>query len=146
MKVLFFTLVLGSFTGLLLGQPVSREIKIKKGQTYLNLPISNSGKLVRVRIKHDGVALDQFTIKLAEENPDYWAFFDVTPYQGKSIFMDVESYTPPNFGAGQATTPEVNVSVVPSRKGLDLVYADSKFPGQDSVYRERDRPDRKSVV
>ncbi len=140
MKVLLFTLVLCPATVILFGQPVSREIKIKKGQTYLNLPISNSGKLVRARIKYDGTALDQFTIKLAEANPDYWAFFDVTGYQGKSIFMEIENYIRPNFGGGQAVTPEVDVSVAPSRKGLDLVFADSKFPGQDSVYRERDRP------
>ena len=48
------------------GQEVlKREFKIKKGQTYLNLPVNNSDQLVRATIRMDGKALDRFTINLA---------------------------------------------------------------------------------
>ncbi len=137
MKFIFFFL-LCFVTHAAISQVETREIKVKKGQTYLNLPVSNSARLVRARIKSDGKILDQFTIKLAESNPDFWVFFDVTEYQGKSIFAELENYTPPNFGGAQATVANVNL-VLPS-KGLDLIHADSKFPGLDSLYKEKNRP------
>jgi len=140
MKLLSFTLVCSLATGLLLGQPASREIKINKGQTFLNFPVNNSSKLIRARIIYNGKMLDQFTIKLAEENPEYWTFFDVSAYQGKSISVEIEDYTPPNFRGGQATVVEPSLPVPISTKGLNLIHADSNFPGQDSLYLERDRP------
>jgi fructan beta-fructosidase len=120
-------------------QAITREIKIQKGQTFLNLPINNSSRLVRARIKSDGKILDQFTIKLAESNPSFWSFFDVTEYQGKSIFIEIENYTPPNFGGNQPTATPVGNVALPT-KGFDLIHADSKFPGMDSLYSEKNRP------
>ena len=103
MKFLFTVLAFLSFTCAILGQPISKEFKIKKGQTYLNLPVNNSARLIRARIKSGDKILDQFTIKLAEANPDFWTFFDVTAFQGKSIVVEIENYTPPNFGGTQPT-------------------------------------------
>jgi len=139
MKFLFTISILFAFSYAVIGQTVSKEFKIKKGQTYLNLPVSNSARLVRARIKTGEKTLDQFTIKLAEANPDFWTFFDVTDFQGKSIVFEIENYTPPNFGGTQS--PEANISneSLPL-KALDLVHADSKFPGIDSLYAEKNRP------
>lgn len=139
MKLLFIFLVLLLSINSVEAQPFSKEFKIKKGQTYLNLPVSNSAKLVRARINSSGKVLDQFTIKLSESNPDFWTFFDVTDYQGKSIAIEIENYTPPNFGGMQPTANTVSDQTLPV-KALDLVHADSKFPGMDSLYAEKNRP------
>jgi fructan beta-fructosidase len=118
----------------------SREITIKEGQTYLNLPVNNSDRLVRARVKVDGVTLDQFTINLADGNPDFWTFFDVTPYQGKKLSIEIEN-PPPGTRGGAPNLENVEPSIpILSTKGLDMVHADSKFPGQDSLYMESGRP------
>jgi len=139
MKFLFTVLVFFSFACTILGQPISKEFKIKKGQTYLNLPVNNSARLIRARIKSGDKTLDQFTIKLAESNPDFWTFFDVTAFQGKSVVVEIENYTPPNFGGTQPTVTPVSNEALPI-KALDLIHADSKFPGMDILYKESNRP------
>lgn len=113
----------------------SREITIKKGQTYLNLPVSNSARLIRARVKQGDKALDQFTIKLAEGTPDFWTFFDVTPYQGKTLTLEIEKAPP---GPRQMATDNQPAEL--STKGLEQIYADSKFPEQEGIYQEKDRP------
>ncbi|MBC7922813.1 MAG: glycoside hydrolase family 32 protein [Ferruginibacter sp.] len=102
-------------------QEHTRQIKVKKGQTYLNFPVSNASGLTKARIKYAGKVLDEFTIQLASGKPDFWTFFNVAPYQGKTITVEVEPDT---------TDP----------KGLAMVYADTGFPGQDSLYAETYRP------
>jgi fructan beta-fructosidase len=122
------------------GQDVlKREFKIKKGQTYLNLPVNNSDQLVRATIRMDGKALDRFTINLANSNPEFWTFFDVSAYQGKTLILEIGNA--PQGPSRQITGNEVNSKPPELRNnGLNMVFADSKFPGQDSLYMERDRP------
>jgi len=118
---------------------VKKDFKIAKGQRFLNLPVNNKDQLVRATIRLNGVALDQFTINLAKTKPDFWTFFDVTPYQGKTITLEVTD-APQGFrGQGQQniSTP-VNSELTAKR--LDMIFADTKFPGQDSLYIEKDRP------
>jgi len=118
----------------------SKVIQIKKGQTYLNLPVNAASPMVRARVKVDGKTLDQFTINLAEGNPTFWSFFDVTPYQGKKVTVEIEN-APTGFRGGTPAAGNVE-TVTPklSTKGLDMIFADSKFPGQDSLYSEKGRP------
>ncbi len=119
---------------------LKREIKILKGQTLLNLPVNNSDRMVRATISVDGKPLDLFTINLAEKNPEFWTFFDVSAYQGKTITIEIADA--PNRFPGQ-NPPNVSIpSEIPTlnSKGLNKVFADSKFPGQDSLYIEKGRP------
>lgn len=136
MKFPFTVLIFFTIITVATSQPISKEFKIKKGQTYLNLPVSNSARLITARIKSGGKTLDQFTISLAEANPDFWTFFDITAFQGKSIAVEIENSAPQDFGGTQTTVGNKELPV----KGLDLIHADSKFPGMDSLYRESNRP------
>jgi fructan beta-fructosidase len=115
---------------------LKKEIEIKKGQYYLNLPVKNSERLVRTTIRLNGKPLDQFTINLAGSDPDFWTFFDVTLYQGKTLVIEVSNVPARQFymGSGNANQRELKQNV------LNLVHADSKFPGQDSLYTEEGRP------
>jgi sucrose-6-phosphate hydrolase SacC (GH32 family) len=121
-----------------------RQIAILKGQTYLNLPVTETNKLTRAKISVDGKVIDQFTIKLATANPDYWVFFDVTPYQGKTLTFEISTANISGGGAFANITQTNNlVKKEPNEdpiKGLKMVFADVKFPGQDSLYKEKLRP------
>jgi fructan beta-fructosidase len=121
-----------------------RQIKILKGQTYLNLPVTETNKLTRAKISVDGKMIDQFTIKLATENPDYWVFFDVAPYQGKTLTLEISTANILGGGAFTNITQATNVTKKEPNedpvKGLKMVYVDTKFPGQDSLYKETLRP------
>jgi fructan beta-fructosidase len=126
-------------------QDTVRQIKIAKGQVYLSFPVKESNKLTRTRIKYGGKMVDQFTIKLATEKPDYWVFFDAAPYQGKTLTVEISKTDVIAPGAfsniTQSNNTNVNKEAEEDRtKGLKMVFADSKFPGQDSVYKEVSRP------
>ncbi len=119
---------------------VKREIKILKGQTCLNFPVNNSDPLVRITIRLDGKPLDRFTINLAKEDPQFWTFFDVTPYQGKKLTLETEE-APQGFQAQNVQNimkqSEIPVSGI---KGFEMIFAGTGFPGQDSLYKEKERP------
>lgn len=118
---------------------VKREIKIKKGQIFLNLPVNSSDRSLRVTIKLEGKALDRFTINLATEKPEFWTYFDVSAYQGKTLTIEAENA--PRFFPRQ-TTEDIAKNVAPDLNAirLETIFADSRFPGQDSLYLEKDRP------
>lgn len=114
----------------------TKQLVVKKGQTYLNFPVNSNNRSVLARIKVEGKVVEQFTINLAEDEPKFWTFFDVSPYGGKKIVVEIEKAPPGRGPAAEATVvePELNT------KGLDRVFADTRYPGQDTVYMERDRP------
>jgi sucrose-6-phosphate hydrolase SacC (GH32 family) len=115
-----------------------KEIRIRKGQTYLNLPVKNSESLVRATIRLNGKPLDQFTINLANSQPDFWTFFDVTPYQGRTLVIEIEN--PPQRPGGPQQSASTTTPPELKQDGLSLIHADASFPNQDSLYREKDRP------
>ena len=128
----------------IMGTDTVRQIKIGKGQTYLNFPITETNKLTRAKILANGKVIDQFTIKLATENPDYWVFFDATPFQGQTLTVEISKSTVAGGGAFSNITQTTKVVKKEANedpvKGLQIVYAGSKFPGQDSLYKEKIRP------
>jgi fructan beta-fructosidase len=125
-------------------QDTVRHIKVAKGQVYLNLPVSESNKLTRTRILHEGKVLDQFSLKLASGQPDYWVYFDVAPYQGKTIALEISNADVPAGGAftniTQVSNRNRNVTGEDRSKALQMVFASAQFPGADSLYKETKRP------
>jgi fructan beta-fructosidase len=98
-----------------------RQIKIQKGQLFLNFPVTESSPLKKTRILADGKVIDEFTINLSGSEPDYWTFFDVSGYQGKTITIESENSDQ-------------------KQNGFEKIYADSRFPGQEHLYNEKMRP------
>jgi fructan beta-fructosidase len=118
----------------------TRNIQIKKGQTYLNFPVDPTvPQTTRAKIKSDGKLITQFNIKLSD-NPRFWTFFDVSPYQGKSLTVEIENA--PQFNRGQQNTSVATNTTPPALniKGLEMIFTDVTYPGRDSVYKEKDRP------
>jgi len=118
----------------------TREIVIAKGQTFLNFPVADSGKMVKIRISENGKFIDEFSMHLATEKPAYWVYFDASRYQGKTLTVQIAKLIPRNFG-GNGTRLASNTETEPlNTKGLQMVFADSRFPGIDSLYKEKNRP------
>ena len=101
---------------LLMSQEVVKEFQIEK--QYLNFPVemkqeSQRGKLI---IKKDTI-MDLY-IRLADGEPDYWVFKDVSDFKGKKLKI-----------------------VFPNQiKGVDRIYQSDSIAGEDSLYKESNRP------
>jgi fructan beta-fructosidase len=119
---------------------ITREIKIKKGQTYLNLPVKNSERLVQATIKLKGVPVERFTINLAFNEPDFWTFFDVIPFQGKTLTIELEKAPGMFRGMLSQGSDSDNYLTTKGAKGLEKIFADSSFPGMEQLYKESGRP------
>jgi hypothetical protein len=61
--------------------------------TLLNLPVKNNSTMRRVTIAVGGKPVRDFNIKLADGVPDWWAFVDVSEFQGETATVSVNSLT-----------------------------------------------------
>jgi sucrose-6-phosphate hydrolase SacC (GH32 family) len=66
----------------------TREFKVT--QPYLNFPVKDGGPKRRVSVLVDGRAERAFDIELADGKPDWWAFLDAMPFQGKTVSIKVD--------------------------------------------------------
>lgn len=96
--------------------PQERTIKISK--RYLNIPVSNSVERKVMTVSSDQKAKRKFDIRLATEKPDYWVFSDMTEFLNKNI----------------------TISFPDNEKGINLIYQSDEIAGQDSLYKEQNRP------
>ncbi|GAB3933870.1 DUF4980 domain-containing protein [Mucilaginibacter myungsuensis] len=103
------------FTGLTAGA-TDRPIKITK--KYLNFPISHAQSRKVMKFTVDGKKERAFNIRLANAEPEYWVFYDMTQFKGKTVTISYD-------GADE---------------GLQKIYQDDKIAGQDSMYKEKNRP------
>ena len=85
---------------------------------YLNLPVSQAADRAKMTITEDGSLVKEFTIRLATGKPDYWVFYDISRYTGKTL----------------------SISYAGNSEGLKNIYQDEKIAGQDSLYKEINRP------
>jgi fructan beta-fructosidase len=93
------------------------EITIKVSHKYLNLPVSQKQERKAMTFEVGGKQERTFKIRLAAE-PEYWVFCDVTALRGQTIKISYE---------GDAA-------------GLTKIYQDDKIAGEDSLYKEKNRP------
>jgi len=85
---------------------------------YLNVPVANQGPGRSMRLSIDGELLGEFRIVLAEEQPDWWAFFDVAKFKGRKL----------------------TVEMTPSPKDFAVITQDDAIKGGENLYREKYRP------
>jgi fructan beta-fructosidase len=87
-------------------------------QQYLNIPISREAKMRVFQISMDGKLQLEFPAQLAEGSIDYWIFIDASEFHGETITL-----------SGDAAKLE-----------LDRIYQSNKITGEDSLYKEPNRP------
>jgi len=95
-----------------------KELSINVSKHYMNLPVSNNSDRGKMSFLVDGKSELDFVIRLAPSKPDYWVFYNMTPYIGKTVKF---------IYAGNS-------------EGLGKIYQDDVIAGQDSLYKERNRP------
>ncbi len=107
---------------------LSRQIKIQ--HQYLNLPIHREGSVLGENDMPAGRIMDfiiggkivlEFRTRLADKQPDFWVFSDVSKYQGQTLTIQTED---------QDISPDV----------LELITQSDTPAGFEDLYRERFRP------
>jgi len=97
-------------------QGPSMEITLHK--RYLNFPVGNHAPGRRMSLTVDGKLLGQFGIRLAEDKPDWWAFFDVARFKGQKIVINID----------------------PAPKDWNTISQDDAIKGAEDLYKEKYRP------
>ena len=89
---------------------------------YLNIPITNSrpgGKRAhKMSLTVDGKSLGEYHLRVAEDKPDWWAFFDVSRFKGKKLV----------------------INMTPAPKDWKIISQDDVIKSAKALYREKYRP------
>ncbi len=105
--------------GVVVSAPARREIAVEN--RYLNLPVKTGAAKKRMRYLLNGKIVREFDIELADDEPSFWAFDDVSEFKGKRLSIEVD-------GAGQ------------DDKGLAAVAQGDAIKGGNDLYKEKHRP------
>ncbi|MDH4207489.1 MAG: 2,6-beta-D-fructofuranosidase, partial [Anaerolineae bacterium] len=65
-----------------------RELTIEK--PYLHLPVKNGAPHRVMRFLVEARQVGEFTIELADAEPDFWVFADVSAFRGKKLRIHVD--------------------------------------------------------
>jgi sucrose-6-phosphate hydrolase SacC (GH32 family) len=96
-----------------------RELSIEK--PYLHLPVKNGAPQRVMRFVVEGREVREFTIELADAEPDFWVCADVSAFRGKKLQLHVEGL------------PE-------GSQGVASIQQADEVPGADCRYQEKHRP------
>jgi fructan beta-fructosidase len=99
--------------------PATRELAVEG--RYVNLPVKTGAPKQRMRYVVDGKTVREFEIELADGEPDFWAFDDVTEFKAKKLRIEVDA-------------------LLPESKGLASVVVADAIKGGDDIYKEKRRP------
>ena len=116
MKKLLIITICFAFAGYV--SSFAEDITLKVAKRYLNIPVSHQDNRAIMRINGEGVQEYGFRIRLASGTPDYWVFYDMASIKGKTIKISYEG----------------------NNTGLSKIYQDDSIAGQDSLYKESNRP------
>lgn len=100
------------------GSMNAEDLTLKITKKYLNLPVSHQKERAVMTLAVDGKPVRSFDIRLASAEPDYWVFCDVSSFKGKQI----------------------KISYRGDAAGMDKIYQADEIAGQDSLYKETNRP------
>ncbi len=99
-----------------LATPASVELKITRH--YLNIPIGNESRMKLIEIRSGGKLERELPVQLAEDTIGYWVYIDVSAFKGQKITL----------------------SGTVSQAVLRRIYQDDRINGEDSLYKETNRP------
>ena len=61
------------------------HVSFNISKRYINLPVSQGIDRAKMNFEIDGKKDLEFVIRLAPVDPDYWVFYDVSPFIGKDL-------------------------------------------------------------
>jgi levanase/fructan beta-fructosidase len=94
------------------------EISMKITRKYLNFPVSHKQERAKMTFEVAGAPDLSVALRLASGEADYWVFKDASDWKGKTV----------------------KISYAGDDKGLGNIYQDDAIAGQDSLYKEKNRP------
>ena len=94
------------------------DVKMKITKKYINFPVSHKVDRCAMTLSAKGQDACRFVIRLAEGEPDYWVFRDVSDLKGKTVTLSYEG----------------------SEAALAKVYQDDRIAGEEEIYNEKYRP------
>jgi fructan beta-fructosidase len=97
----------------------TREIVCDK--QFLNLPVKTGAKKRRMKLSVDGAVVREFEIELADAEPDFWVFLDLTPFREKRAVVSVDRLPAKSASLGAL---EVSDSI----RGAENLYRESLRP------------------
>ena len=97
---------------------IAGEISLKITKRYLNFPISHLQPRRRMVFKTVGESDLSVVIRLAPEDAEYWVFKDMLSLKGKTVKISYDG----------------------DERGLNKIYQSDQIAGQDSLYKEKNRP------
>ncbi|MDP4224050.1 MAG: glycoside hydrolase family 32 protein [Bacteroidota bacterium] len=101
---------------ILTGQNIVKELTIEK--QYLNFPVDMQQERQLVRFIPDKDSATYSVIRISDGKADYWVFKDVSGWMGQKLKL---------IFSRQAN-------------GIEMIYQSDKVAGQDSLYKEKNRP------
>jgi fructan beta-fructosidase len=88
---------------------------------YVNLPVKNGAPTRRTRLLVNGEVVRDFGIELAEGEPDFWVFADVSTFQGERLTIAVDD-------------------LAPGSRALESITQSDTIEGAENLYQEKYRP------
>ncbi len=119
--IAFLTMISAAALGaedLQTGKKPKLSMEMVLAKRYLNIPVKNRAPKRRMSLTVDGKLLGQFGIQLAEDKPDWWAFFDVGRFKGRKIVINIS----------------------PAPKDWNTISQDDAIKGAEDLYKEKYRP------
>ena len=98
------------------------ERKLGFKDKYLNFPVTNDAPECLISLEVEGEKVREFSINLAPSEPDYWVYLELKEFAGK-----------------KGTLIGKNISKK-QMKGFKAVHQADTFPGEDTLYKEKIRP------
>ena len=80
---------------------LSKEMIVQN--QYINLPVKNGAPMRKMSFRVDGEAVREFWIELADDEPDFWVFSDVTPFKGQRLVVGVDDLEPDSQALASVT-------------------------------------------
>jgi fructan beta-fructosidase len=99
-------------------EPANRDLVIL--ERYLHLPVKTGAAKRRIKLVACGATVREFEIELADGEPSFWAFADVSAFKGKTLRIEA-------------------AALPPGSKALDAITQGDDLKGEP-VYREKGRP------
>lgn len=89
---------------------------------YLNFPVNNDAPKRKVNVLIDNKIIREFDINLALDKADFWVYMELDEFNGKE--------------------GTISISELDSKKknGVDAIYQDNTFLGENELYKEKQRP------
>lgn len=102
------------------GEPKTRRLMLQN--KYLNFPVKRTARERLVSFIVDGKKVREFSIRLTDDEPDYWVYLDISDFKGKEVTVNIDKYDPQ------------------STRGFDMAFQADSFPGEKNLYKEKLRP------